>query len=160
MIIGVTGHRPDKCGGFSDDVLIRMISVARSYLEPRKVIKLISGMAVGWDTACAIAALKLGIPLVAAIPFDGQDMRWPKEARERYRHLCGRAGEVVRVCEGGYAAWKLQKRNEWVVDESQWMLALWDGSAGGTGNCVAYAEKVGREWDNLWPEFSRLRAAA
>ena len=31
--------------------------------------------------------------------------------------------------------------------------ALWDGSDGGTGACVKYAERVGRIWVNLWDEW-------
>jgi hypothetical protein len=31
--------------------------------------------------------------------------------------------------------------------------ALWDGSDGGTGECVQYAERVGRLWVNLWDEW-------
>ena len=32
------------------------------------------------------------------------------------------------------------------------VLAFWDGSSGGTGNCVRYAGKVGKPIENLWFE--------
>ena len=44
---------------------------------------------------------------------------------------------------GGYAAWKMQKRNQFMVDHSNLLIAVWDGSSGGTSNCVAYAKKIG-----------------
>jgi len=55
------------------------------------------------------------------------------------------ADGVVVVSEGGYSARNMQRRNEWMVDHSDKVLAVWDGSNGGTGNCVAYARSIGRE---------------
>jgi len=39
---------------------------------------------------------------------------------------------------------KLQKRNEWMVDNSDAVIAVWDGTPGGPGNTVDYARKFGR----------------
>ena len=111
-------------------------------------------MALGWDTAWAISALRLGVPLVAAVPFAGQESRWPPEARARYRALLAAAAEVVVVSPGGYSAEKMQIRNRWMVDRCDALVALWDGGAGGTAGCVAYARSVGRPVFNLWREFS------
>lgn len=82
-----------------------------------------------------------GIPYVAAIPFVGQESKWPEMAQKRWRFLLGKAAEVEVVCKGGYAPEKMQKRNEWMVDHGDVLLAVWDGTAGGTANCVRYAEK-------------------
>jgi uncharacterized phage-like protein YoqJ len=38
-------------------------------------------------------------------------------------------------------AWVYQKRNEFMVDNADTVLAIWDGSSGGTANCVQYAIK-------------------
>jgi O-acetyl-ADP-ribose deacetylase (regulator of RNase III) len=38
-----------------------------------------------------------------------------------------------------------QRRNERMVDLSDMVAAFWDGSSGGTGNCVRYAQKVGKK---------------
>jgi uncharacterized phage-like protein YoqJ len=34
----------------------------------------------------------------------------------------------------------MQARNEWMVDNSNAMIAVWDGSPGGTANTVKYAQ--------------------
>lgn len=47
--------------------------------------------------------------------------------------------ELVVVCGGGYSPEKMQRRNAWMVDHCDFLLACWDGSPGGTGNCMAYA---------------------
>ena len=39
----------------------------------------------------------------------------------------------------------MQKRNEYMVDKCDILLAVWDGSAGGTNNCVKYARKLDKE---------------
>ena len=53
----------------------------------------------------------------------------------------------------------MQKRNEWIVDNSLRLLALWDGSKGGTANCVTYARYGRREIKNVWPEWSEWMEA-
>lgn len=142
MIIALTGHRPHKLGGEYNgegpvsNWLLRQLS---SYLRDTKPEKVISGMAIGADMLWAEAAVNLQIPLIAAVPFVGQESKWPSVSQDRYKLLLAKAAEVVIVCEGGYASWKMQKRNEWMVDHSDVLLAVWDGSSGGTGNCVAYA---------------------
>ena len=49
----------------------------------------------------------------------------------------------------------MQQRNELMVNDSDMVLALWDGeSAGGTWNCIQYAGKVEKEIVNLWDAWS------
>jgi uncharacterized phage-like protein YoqJ len=107
--------------------------------------KCLSGMALGTDQYFASVCLKLRIPLVACIPFEGQEMAWPEVSQKTYRLLRKLASEEVIVSDGGYAAYKMQIRNEWMVDHCDKLIAVWDGSKGGTANCVEYAKNVGRE---------------
>jgi uncharacterized phage-like protein YoqJ len=90
------------------------------------------------------------VPLVAAVPFEGQERKWPEESRNLFRRVLNAAAEVVCVSEGGFSARAMQARNEWVVDRCDALAALWNGSGGGTANCVFYAVKVGRPVLNLW----------
>jgi uncharacterized phage-like protein YoqJ len=48
----------------------------------------------------------------------------------------------------------MQRRNEWMVDRADKLVALWDGSWGGTFNCIEYARKKGVPFDNLWARWS------
>lgn len=63
------------------------------------------------------------------------------------------------VCSGRYAPEKMQRRNEWMVDHCTEVVALWDGTPGGTANCLRYANQpaIERPVVNLWPEFVKLR---
>jgi uncharacterized phage-like protein YoqJ len=115
---------------------------------------MISGMALGWDTAFAIATIRLGIPLVAAVPFSGQESRWPEAAQARYRSIIAAASDVIVVSPGSYAPAAMHARNRWMVDHCDALAALWNGSPdGGTAACVRYAASVGRQTINLWSEF-------
>lgn len=155
MIVSGTGHRPDKLGGYGVDVTNRLVAVARAYLQEAKPERVITGMALGWDQALGWAAHDEGIPFTAAIPFVNQESRWPALSQTWYKDLLKLADKVVVVSEGGYAAWKMQTRNQWMVDNSDVVLALWNGTDGGTANCVRYAEKKGKPIVNLWEKYGK-----
>jgi len=163
MIVGATGHRPDKLGGYAEEVTPLRAWVRaqiRRYLRQLRPLYGISGMALGVDQDFAEICIELRIPFIAAIPFRGQERAWPPEARTKYRQLLAQAYEVVIVSEGRYENWKMQARNEWMVDHCNVMLCVFDGSPGGTANTVNYADRVRREKIRIDPnEFRELLAA-
>lgn len=122
----------------------------------------ISGMALGADQLFAETVLELQdigfqIHLIAAVPFEGQESKWTASSQVHWRNLMARASFVQNVCEPGYAAWKMQKRNEWMVDHANRVLAVWDGARkGGTWNCISYAQKQGRQITVLNPVIPTL----
>lgn len=157
LIVSGTGHRPDKLGGYSDEAFEKLVKIAESGLKRIKVTEVISGMALGWDMALAQAAINLGIPFRAAIPFKGQELMWIKKSQDYYNELLSKATEVVIVCEGGYSASKMQIRNEWMVNNSDVVYAMYNGDKfGGTYNCVTYAEKQNKIIINLYNKFKNV----
>jgi len=153
-IVAATGHRPDKLGGYGPSAAEKLERVATHALLSLGASKAISGMALGWDQALARAAIALDIPFIAAVPFSGQESRWPEGSRRDYQRLLNAASEVVVVSAGGYASWKMQRRNEWMVDNCNTLAALWDGSTGGTFNCLEYAHSRRRRVENFWSTFN------
>lgn len=149
MIIAGTGHRPDKLGGYGQITFTALTALARDWLSEHRPHQVISGMALGWDQALAQAALDLRIPLIAAVPFEGFGNRWPEAAQYRCVGMLGAAAEVhiVHPYPGTIA---MQLHNEWMVDRADLILALWNGSWGGTFNCIRYAQKMRRPIENLW----------
>ncbi len=151
MKVSGTGHRPDKLGGYTEEAFNRLVEVAEKALTQLKPDEVISGMARGWDMALAQAAINKEIPFIAAVPFIGQDKMWQKKTKDYYNELLTKAKEVVIVCEGGYSAYKMQVRNEWMVNNSDLVLVMHNGdTSGGTYNCVKYATKVGKKMVNLY----------
>lgn len=141
MIVAFTGHRPDKIGLAAD----RVRHGIRKALIADWPLYVICGMAQGVDTWAAETCLALGIPFVAAVPCDNMEKPWSRPTQERFRRLLKQACEVVVVSPGPYKPWKMQKRNEWMVDHCSRLLSVFDGSLGGTYNCLAYAAQIGRE---------------
>lgn len=162
ITFATTGHRPDKLGGYSNEAQDLLYSFADflvvNILSFKGINpKFISGMAIGWDQAVASACIKNDVPFIAAIPFEGQEGMWPHESKLKYDNLLEKAEDVIYVNDPGYKPWKMQKRNEWMVDNSDRLLALWDGSAGGTSNCVKYAEKRERPTLHLWDVWEHFK---
>ena len=165
MIICGTGHRPDKLGGYGQGVRGKLISVAVKALydltagtwKKGTIPTVISGGALGWDQAIADAALQKSYNLHFYLPFEDFDRKWPDESRKHLKYQMVRAEEygglVKYISEPGYEVWKMQRRNEAMVDAADVVLALWNGTPGGTANCIRYAEKVGKKIVNVWDEF-------
>jgi uncharacterized phage-like protein YoqJ len=85
-------------------------------------------------------------------------MQWPLESQQAYATLLNKAARVHIVDPESpkthwEAAQKLHNRNHWMVDNSDEVIAAWDGSNGGTEKCVKYAEKIGRLVHRIpsWP---------
>lgn len=147
-----TGHRPNKLSykgqsGYVDNPLTLWIrEKIKEILIEIKPEKAISGMALGTDQISAQICIELGIPWIAAIPFIGQELAWPEESQQKYRSLLAQASEVHIVCDGGYAAWKMQHRNKWMCDNSDIVIGVYNGDrAGGTANCINYAKSKNKQ---------------
>lgn len=159
MIIAGTGHRPNKLGGYGNDVFESLIQLATLALEKYEPARVISGMALGWDQALAQAAINLSVPFDAYVPFTGMDAKWPTSSQQYYLSLLCNAREVVECSPPGYSAYKMQVRNERMVDDCDLLLALWDGSTGGTANCLKYAVTQQRPVKNLWDAWTAMTTA-
>ena len=155
MIVAGTGHRPNKLGGYGVEAATHVVRVAQHYfLDTEQPELVITGGALGWDQAVATACWLLGIPYAMYLPFENFERKWPQASQDTLKYLCSKAVDVRHIAEPGYAPWKMQVRNEAMVKDCDLVLALWDGSRGGTGNCVAYANKVGKPITNLWDAYN------
>lgn len=135
MIIAGTGHRPEKAE--NEDVVREKVRIA---LRDSGATHFICGMASGFDLWAGTTALRIGLQVVAAKPWTGHKPR--KADVGLYAEVIESASRIVNVIEqDAYpGAWCYQKRNEWMVDNCDRVLAYWDGEPGGTGNCVKYAK--------------------
>ena len=154
--IAFTGHRPNKIGGY-DETSPKRFALRQKIQETlqRAVVKygttheiiVISGGALGVDQDAARVAHKMNIPFIVAQPCKNHESRWFKESQIKYRKMLEIAREVVLVSNGTYdelGAKCMQDRNIWMVDHCNVLIAVWDGSSGGTANCVNYAKSVNK----------------
>lgn len=155
MILGVAGHRPQK-SGYDGHALRLFAQVILLELRPGQVI---TGMAQGWDQAVAQACVDTGIPFTAAVPFEGQESRWPDAAQTAYWSLLGFAAKVVYVSRPEYSLGKMHKRNQWIADRSDQAAVLWDGfDDSGTADFVYRIRARGIEPMSLWERWQDYRS--
>lgn len=140
LVVAGTGHRIDKIR----DRTVEVIAATLEFLAEVQPSHVISGMATGFDQILAAAARNIGIPWTAAIPFPGQHLRWPQQDQDTYHCLLESASDIVVVSPSYTGPWVMQVRNEWMVDRCGLLVSCWDGSPGGTANCLRYARRVGR----------------
>jgi uncharacterized phage-like protein YoqJ len=147
MIIGITGHRVINDTYDEKDYMHQFVKKElKRYFQELKPSAIISGMAIGSDTYAAEIAIELNIPFIAAIPFKGQELFWPKSSQERYHYLLSKASKVEIISPGGYAGWKMHSRNIWIVDNCGLLLVIYkEGSVGGTKKCMDYAKICNKE---------------
>lgn len=153
MIIAFTGHRPQHLGGFNNveffDQIKERIKIILHKLKPEICI---SGMAIGIDQIAAEACIDMKIPFEAAIPFIGQDKIWTKESKNKYNEILNKSIKKTIVCEGEYAPWKMLKRDEYMVDNCDLLLSVWNGKeSGGTWHTIEYAKSKGKKILNIAP---------
>lgn len=153
MIVSITGHRPDKLGGYkipnpTYSSVINGLNLAFDKLNPDFVI---TGMALGVDQWAAELCIKRNIKFIAAVPFQGQESRWPEHAQMKYFEILKRAHVTYCINPGSYSAMKMHLRNKWMVDSSDVLAAVWNGTSGGTASCISYAKTVNKKifWVNF-----------
>lgn len=139
-----TGHREDKLR--RSEIEIRQdLKEAISAAIDDGYTTFITGMAYGVDLWAGELVLEKRkwnrkLKLIAAVPFQGFESRWTDRWRWHYKQVLKRANEIHYICDG-YEADAYQKRNEWMVDRSSRVIAVYNGDGGGTRNTIRYAEK-------------------
>lgn len=157
----VTGHRPNKLKGkyvrYSKsnlEIFYEMVEVLTNIIENSEYcLTCYSGMALGIDMLFADAVLTVKdnfperIKLICALPFRNQTKVWvSQDDISFYYSVLEYADEVINVTgEQDFKPYYMQLRNEYMVDNSDVVLAYWNGSSGGTANCVNYAKKKGKK---------------
>ena len=156
-----TGHRPKSLpwGTREDD--IRCVALKEklydivSALYESGIRHYICGMALGCDTYFAEAVIRLrleheDVTLEAALPCESQADVWSDAQRKRYYELVS-ACDYETLMQKEYTKDCMQKRNQYMIDNSSVLVAVYDGSFGGTMQTVNLAKKSGIEIIRIYP---------
>lgn len=145
-----TGRRPQKLGYGEigtqcDELKGRLEELIKNLIEKEIVTHFISGVALGVDTYTANIVLNLkahypDITLKCANPCETQAVKWNERDRDIYYDLLAK-GDKETLLQQNYTSDCMQKRNEYMVDNSDYFIAVWNGKPSGTGNTVKYAKK-------------------
>ena len=144
-----TGHRSEKLPWRYNESDPRCADLKQRIYDTVEAVytagirHFICGMAEGCDLYFCQAVLELrsehpDVTLEAAVPFEGQADKWPKAERERYNRLLIEC-DTVTLLQEEYSPGCMMKRNRYMVDHSQLIIACYDGQSGGTLNTLRYA---------------------
>ena len=151
-----TGHRPNKLpwgNNESDprcaDLKARLgAALETAYADGYR--HFLCGMALGCDPYFCEAVLDLrnrygDVTVEAAVPCEEQSARWRERDRNRYFALLERC-DYETLVQHHYTAGCMQRRDRYMVDRSQRIIAAYDGrTLGGTMYTLTYALRQGLE---------------
>lgn len=145
-----TGHRPQNFSFKFDEThpdCIRIKDALKKCIKELitnyNVSHFISGMALGVDIWAAETVLSLKqefphITLGSALPCETQAVKWNLESRERYYSILAKCDKET-MLQKHYTPSCMNDRNKYMVDNSDYVITVWNGSGSGTGSTVKYA---------------------
>lgn len=145
-----TGHRPKGFPfGYNErDSRCKKLKKALKKLILNKIqeentVAFLSGMALGTDMFASEIVLELkrkfrNITLTAVLPCRTQSARWDKEATARYELILAKCDKVI-ILQDEYTPSCMNKRNLYMVEHSDCVIAVWSGTEGGTANTIRFA---------------------
>ena len=153
----VSGHRPEGLawfdGGYDKAMHGQFTETVENYIKyaiEQGFSHFIAGGALGVDTDFALCVLKLkksgaSITLEIAVPCKGQEKYWNLEDKAVYNYILQNADKVSYLSEK-YYPFCMQYRNEYMVKNSDALLACWNGTRkGGTYNTIKFAQNLKKE---------------
>ena len=161
-----TGHRPSKLSYLRNADhpdyrrLSDMLRATCLELYGEGFTRFLSGMALGVDMLAAEVVLKVReehpeVSLACVLPCRDQANRWQEADRLRYQDILRQADEVVCLQES-YSRFAMLARDRYLVKHSDCLLAVFNGSPGGTKYTVDCALRAGRRVVRIDPRtFAR-----
>jgi uncharacterized phage-like protein YoqJ len=153
----ISGHRPKKLpfrdyedGPDCRRLMMLLASEVDKMLE-NGVTSFLTGMAPGTDIIAARIVLEKrrdhsadDIRLIAVVPYEGQADQWPEIYRERYFRILSLADEVVTLYTRKTDTC-IREVCRYMVDACDHLIAVYNGSEGGTQYTIDYAAEKGRD---------------
>ena len=139
-----TGHRPDKMK-LGEKEIKPLLEKAIDDAISKGFVTFITGMAMGTDIWAAEIVLDRkkrneNLHLICALPHPGFDNRRSIVEKMKFSKIIKNA-DLVKEINNHYFAGCYQVRNEWMVDRSNLVIAVFNGQKSGTKNTVDYANR-------------------
>ena len=141
-----TGHRPEKVEGYEGRIIVELRKEILQAIDSGYTTFL-TGMSRGVDLWAADIIIHLReqnpkLKLIGVIPFEGFERKWPVDWKKHYK-LVLKELDWLHVVSKEYSPEVYQKRNQFMVDHSALVLAVFNGESGGTLNTINYAQEKG-----------------
>ena len=147
-----TGHRPDKIE-LGEKEIKPLLEKAIDEAISEGFVTFITGMAMGTDIWAAEIVLdrkkkNKNLHIICALPHPGFESRRNFTEKIRFSKIIKKA-DLVKEINDHYFTGCYQVRNEWMVDRSNLVIAVFNGQKSGTKNTVDYAIKKGININNV-----------
>ncbi len=155
--VAFTGYRPSKLPFLNDKESAEYKALQNAiYAEIERLINrdyrfFLTGGAAGCDLLAAEAVISLKkkyrrkrVAHELCLPCYHHDAKWSEEDKRRLEEI-KKNSMVTYVSDSEYYNGCMQKRNQYMVDTSSILIAVYDGISGGTKNTVEYAQKKGKK---------------
>lgn len=149
-----TGHRPEKLVKPYDENSSTIAGIKRSLYKcindaiTEGYDTFYTGMARGVDIFAAEIVLELrtrhNVRLVAVVPYANQESAWSGYWQKRYKSIIKRCDSVL-ILSDEYYAGCLNARNAFMVENSERVIAVYNGSVGGTHTTIKHAKDIGTD---------------
>ena len=148
-----TGHRPEKLPWGYDErdpacmELCEKLSDILGAVYRSGYNHFYCGMAQGADLIFCEQVLKLraehpDVTIEAVVPCADQSSKWSLKQKERHLRLCSECNSV-KVLHSAYTQNCMMERNEYMVERSSLLIAVYDGvTAGGTMKTILLARRA------------------
>ena len=140
MKIGITGHQ-QRAGidwGWVEEKIESELSC-----HCRQIGLVFSSLAMGSDQLFASVALRLDLPVVGVIPFEGYERTFADCHKQNYATLRDSCTDVIVLDWPGSDELAFLNAGKWIVAATDLLLAVWDGKQaeglGGTADIVNFA---------------------
>lgn len=139
-----TGHRPEKLSRSEREIRAELENEIRKAIQDGYVT-FITGMARGVDIWAGEIVLKIKregyrIHLICACPYPGFEDPWSLEWQDKYQAVLQQS-DLIRYISPHYSRSCFQTRNEWMINHSAMVIAVFNGQPSGTKNTIDYAAK-------------------
>ncbi len=156
-----TGHRPQSLPfrfNENDPRCYELKKHLRDLIHSKimdGVTHFLSGMALGIDSYAAEIVLDFqkefpDVTIDAIIPCANQFCKWNEKQISRYNEILKKCNRKI-VLQETYTADCMEKRNHYMVDNSDYVIAVWNGTSSGTSKTIRYAMSKNRPITILHP---------
>ncbi len=137
MRLIISGHRDEKLLNYDCHwISTKIISLVRILMNEKGVNLAYSGMASGVDLLFCKACEIHNLPLIACVPFDGQEKLMNEEAAISREKYLNQAASIMKV------------KNSWMVEHADFAIVVFDGNKGGTHN--VFQQLIEKKIDFYW----------
>lgn len=161
-VCAFTGHRPSKYPYLAQEnseayrrmeaeVLSLILKLAKDGYS-----HFICGGALGADMLCekqvlALKAIRPHVTLELALPCPEHSAVWPESDKQALEQIAEEADIITTVCPI-YTQFCMNERNKYMVERCDTLVAIYDGTRGGTQNTLNMALDAGRHGTIISPK--------